>query len=85
MYLCKIIHIKRGFKISDLSNALLGSSFNKKIYILIYWFLEYDRVEQIYNKVTWRDLTGCLVCNACKELFHMYINSSTILNCLVVC
>lgn len=52
MYLCKIIHIKRGFKISDLSNALLGSSFNKNIYILIYCFLEYDRVEQIYNKVT---------------------------------
>lgn len=53
MYLCKIIHIKRGFKIADLSNALLGSSFNKNIYSLIYWFLVFlDRVEKTYKKVT---------------------------------
>lgn len=62
MYLCKIIHIKRGFKIADLSNALLGSSFNKNIYSLIYWFLVFlDRVEKTYKKVTWRDLPGYLL------------------------
>lgn len=50
MYLCKIICVKLDFKISDLDNMLLGSSYNTKIYILL--VLVSDGVEQTRNKIT---------------------------------